>query len=216
MADSNIPTLHEEKALWDNGYSLVAGIDEVGRGALAGPVAAGAVILPPDVKPRSLSGVRDSKLLTPEARERLLDKIRRVALCTSVGLVPSRTIDRIGIVNATRLAMRKAIEGLKQPPESVLIDFFTLPDFTLPQKGVEEGDTRCMSIACASVVAKVARDHLMIRFDHIYPGYAFAENKGYGTEEHVDNLIALGPSPIHRLSFHPKRMLPGFENLDET
>ena len=215
MADNQIPTFDEEKALWAKGCRLIAGIDEVGRGALAGPVAAGAVILAPEVDGEWLKDVRDSKLLTPKARERLSIQIREVALCVSVGLVPSRVIDKIGIMNATRLAMKKAIESLKFCPESVLIDYLVLPDVELPQEGVEEGDTRCMSIACASIVAKVARDHIMVKFDRIYPGYNLAQNKGYCTEEHVNRLEKLGPSPIHRLTFHPKRMLPGFENSGE-
>jgi ribonuclease HII len=218
MTDNRVPTFKEERALWKKGCRLVAGIDEVGRGALAGPVAAGAVILPPGVDARFLQDVRDSKLLTPKARERLSALIKRVAVCTSVGFVPSHLIDAIGISNATRLAMKKAIANLTCYPESILIDYLVVPDIALPQKGVEDGDTLCMSIACASIVAKVARDAIMVKFDHVYPGYNLTDNKGYCTEEHVEKLEKLGPSPIHRLSFHPKRMLPGFENAgdDET
>jgi len=218
MDENLIPTFDEEKALWSKGCRLIAGIDEVGRGALAGPVAAGAVILPSEIDAEWLKEVRDSKLITPLMRERLSIKIREAALCVGIGLVPPHVIDTIGILNATRLAMKKAIESLRYCPESILIDYLVLPDVTLPQKGVAEGDTRCISIACASIVAKVARDHIMVKFDRIYPGYNFADNKGYCTEEHVERLEKLGPSPIHRLSFHPKRMLPGFENTgkDET
>jgi ribonuclease HII len=218
MRDNLIPTFDEEKALWSKGCRLIAGIDEVGRGALAGPVAAGAVILPSEIDAEWLGEVRDSKLITPLMRERLSIKIWEAALCVGIGLVPPPVIDTIGILNATRLAMKKAIESLRYCPESILIDYLVLPDVTLPQKGVAEGDTRCISIACASIVAKVARDHIMVKFDRIYPGYNFADNKGYCTEEHVERLEKLGPSPIHRLSFHPKRRLPGFENTgkDET
>ncbi len=212
MPENRVPNFKEEKAIWRTGCRLVAGIDEVGRGALAGPVAAGAVVLSPDIDPGLLREVRDSKLLTPRAREKLAVKIRENALCVSVGFVPPHVIDTIGILNATRLAMKKAIEKLDNCPEHILIDYLEIPDLSLPQKGVAEGDTCCVSIACASIVAKVARDEIMVRFDRVYPGYHFAENKGYGTLEHVDCLMKLGPSPIHRLSFHPKRMLPGFEN----
>jgi ribonuclease HII len=211
MSDHRVPNLREEKALWETGFKLVCGVDEVGRGCLAGPVAAGAVILPADCERQKLKEIRDSKLLTPPERERLAVRIKRVAVCTGVGLVPPRVIDSIGILNATKLAMKKAIGSLACRPQSVLIDYLTLPDFDLPQKGVEDGDTMCLSIACASIVAKVARDAIMVKFDRIYPGYNLAGNKGYGTEEHVDRLEELGPSPIHRRSFHPKRLLPGFE-----
>lgn len=212
MADNRTPTFNEEKTLWANGCRLVAGIDEVGRGSLAGPVAAGAVILPRKMRGRWLKEVRDSKMLTPKVRERLSAKIKEEAICYSVGFVPPRVIDSIGILNATRLAMKKAIESLKCQPESILIDYLVLPDVSLPQKGVEDGDTLCMSIACASIIAKVTRDAIMVKFDRIYPGYNFIENKGYCTEEHVDQLEKLGYCPIHRLSFHPQRLLPGFEN----
>lgn len=215
MPDNRIPTFKEEKALWKKGCRLVAGIDEVGRGSLAGPVAAGAVILPPEMDAKLLKDVRDSKLLTPKAREHLSTVIKQAAVCIGVGLVPSRVIDSIGILNATRLAMKKAIENLTRHPESILIDYLILPDVALPQKGVSDGDTLCMSIACASIIAKVTRDAIMVKFDRIYPGYNFAGNKGYCTGEHVEKLERLGPSPIHRLSFHPKRMLPGFENTGD-
>jgi ribonuclease HII len=215
MPENNVPTLKEERLLWKQGFRLVAGVDEVGRGALAGPVAAGAVILSTNVSTRTLKDIRDSKLLTAKARERLATTIKKVAVCTAVGMVPSRMIDSIGILNATRLAMKKAIETLSSRPDSVLIDYLTLPDFALPEKGVTDGDTLCLSIACASIIAKVTRDAIMVRFDGIYPGYNLAENKGYCTEEHIDLFEKLGPCPIHRLSFHPKRMLPGFEDTGD-
>ena len=216
MPDSSrIPTLSEEKILWKQVFVLVAGVDEVGRGALAGPVAAAAVILPPKVHSTILKDIRDSKLLTAKTRERLAKAINKLAVCTAIGMGPSRIIDSIGILNATRLAMKKAIDSLDSKPDSILIDYLTLPGFDGPEKGVVDGDTRCISIACASIIAKVARDAIMVRFETIYPGYNLAGNKGYCTPEHVGLFEKLGPSPIHRLSFHPKRLLAGSEdNVD--
>jgi ribonuclease HII len=212
------PTFDEENLLRASGLRIIAGIDEVGRGALAGPVAAGAVILPAKIRFAWLKDVRDSKMLSPKTREGLSEKIKGAAISYSIGLVPPHLIDSIGILNATRLAMKRAIEGLKYRPDSLLIDYLSLPGVSLPQKGVINGDTLCMSIACASIIAKVERDAIMVSFDHLYPGYQFAENKGYGTGEHVDQLEKRGFSPIHRLTFHPKRMLPGFAltNHDEA
>ncbi|MFH1639629.1 MAG: ribonuclease HII [Chloroflexota bacterium] len=197
------PTFAEEKILWEHGFRLVAGLDEVGRGALAGPVAAGAVILPPGLSSDWLGDVRDSKQLTPLAREYLSGKIREVALGVGVGYVSHRMIDAGGIVRATRLAMQRAVAHLAVPPESLLIDYLLLPEVPIPQRGIVKGDDRCFSIACASIVAKVARDHLMKKMDTVYPGYNLSGNKGYGTGEHIACLSRLGPCPIHRRSFQP-------------
>ncbi|MFH0847392.1 MAG: ribonuclease HII [Chloroflexota bacterium] len=203
MTDSQKPTFAEERQLWKQGCRLVAGVDEVGRGALAGPVCAAAVVLPAELKASWLKDVRDSKLLSPKVRERLAEKIRKVALGVGVGIISVESINAFGIAVATRMAMRQAIDSLKVMPDTLLIDFFTLPDVNLPQKGVVDGDTLCFSIACASIVAKVARDELMTGFDRLYPGYALAENKGYGTGEHLECLRRLGPCAIHRHSFQP-------------
>jgi len=200
-----VPTLVQEKLCWAQGYRLVAGIDEVGRGALAGPVAAGAVILPSAIDAVCLDGVRDSKLLTPKRRETLSADIRRVALGISVGFVPPQVIDRLGIGRATRLAMKLTVAQLLPPPDALLIDYFRLPEVPLPQTGVVDGDRCCLSIASASIIAKVARDRLMVRFDRVYPGYGLARSKGYGTAEHLECLHRLGLSPIHRRSFKPVR-----------
>ena len=187
------------------GYRRVAGVDEVGRGPLAGPVVAAAVVLPPDIDAPWLGLVRDSKELTAPARELLYRHIRKAALGVGVGRVDSEVIDDLGIMAATRLAMRLAIEQLRPPPESVLIDHITVPDVRLPQKGITKGDSLCTSIACASIVAKVTRDRLMLEFDRAYPQYGFRRHKGYGTREHLDCLRREGPCAIHRRSFRPVR-----------
>ncbi len=209
--DKPVPTFDEEKVLWEKGVTLVAGIDEVGRGALAGPVAAAAVIWPKDLKAPWCSKVRDSKLLTPKERGNLFTRISETAVAVGIGIIPSREIDKYGIAKAARLAMKMAVEKLAKKPDSLLIDFFKLPEVNLPQKGVVDGDSLCFSIACASIIAKVARDELMVGFDRKYPGYNLAENKGYCTEEHLECLSRLGPSAIHRVSFQPVReaMRPG-------
>ncbi len=201
------PSLAEEKVLEAQGYQYIAGIDEVGRGALAGPVVASAVILPHHIDAPWLSMVRDSKQLTPQRRELLFRYISEIAISTGTGMVPSEVIDTEGIAKATRIAMTLAIDQLSPPPESLLIDYMRLPDVSLPQKGIVNGDSLCLSIACASIIAKVTRDHLMIELDRTYPGYGLAQHKGYGTKEHLACLRRLGPSPIHRQSFRPVKAM---------
>lgn len=203
MAYLPIPTFEEEKILQAQGYRLIAGVDEVGRGALAGPVAAAAVILPSRLRAPWLKQVRDSKLLDPPKREKLSQYIHRVAISIGIGMVSHEVIDRQGIVRATYRAMRLAISQLSPPPEALLIDYLHLPGTRLPQKGVTDGDSLCISIACASIVAKVARDRLMVELDDTYHSYGLAQHKGYGTEEHLACLQRLGPCPIHRRSFSP-------------
>jgi len=202
------PSFAEEERLAMQGYRFIAGIDEVGRGALAGPVVAAAVILPHRLKTSWLRQVKDSKLLTAEKREYLFDFIREAAISTGVGIVSHRIIDTRNIVRATRLAMKRAIEQLSPPADTLLIDFLSLPEVPISQKGIVNGDGLCFSIACASIIAKVTRDRLMIEMDAAYPGYSLGKHKGYCTEEHVTNLNKRGPSPIHRRSFRPvKEML---------
>ncbi len=196
-----VPTFREENILQKQGYKFVAGIDEVGRGCLAGPVAAAAVILHPGYKTGWLKQIRDSKKLTADKREYLSVEIRKAAVAVGIGFVSAEEIDNHGIVRATRQAMKKAIGQLSPSADSLLIDYFRLPDIELPQKGVLDGDSLCISIACASIIAKVARDHLMVELDGTYPGYRFANHKGYGTKEHRSCLEKLGLSPIHRHSF---------------
>ncbi len=205
MDDRRVPTMAEERRLWTQGYKLVAGIDEAGRGSLAGPVMAAAVILPPRVRGSWADRVRDSKLLSERQREELYDPICENAVAFAVGSVDSWTIEAIGIARATQIAMTQAISQLSPAPQALLIDYFTLPHVKLPQKGVENGDTLCFSIACASIIAKVTRDRLMAHFDEIYPGYYFARHKGYSTEEHMALIRRLGPCPIHRRTFQPVR-----------
>lgn len=198
-----VPTFAEEKLLFRRGYQYIAGVDEVGRGCLAGPVVAAAVILPPRIKSHWLKRVRDSKLLDSPTRETLSYYIRGEAFCFGIGCIESSIIDTKGIVFATQAAMKIALEQLSPSPEAILIDYFELPDINLPQKGVVEGDSVCLSIACASIVAKVHRDQLMVELDKTYPGYCFADNKGYGTPQHYKGLSKQGPCAIHRASFKP-------------
>ena len=189
------------------GYYRVAGVDEAGRGPLAGPVVAAAVVLRPDVDVPWLGLVRDSKQLTTPAREFLYQHIIEAALGVGVGICDSQIIDRRGIVTATRLAMKSAVDQLQPPAESLLIDYVSLPDVRLPQRAITHGDGLCLSIACASIVAKVTRDRMMVEFDDIYPGYGFRKHKGYGTPEHFTCLRRLGPCSIHRRSFEPVKSM---------
>ena len=208
------PSFTEEKRLEAQGYHLIAGIDEAGRGALAGPVVAAAVILPCRIDAPWLDQVKDSKQLSPAKRELLFHNIHQIAISIGISLAPPEVIDAQGIIKATRLAMKLAINQLSPPPESLLIDYMLLPEVPLPQKGITNGDKLCFSIACASIMAKVARDHLMIELDRTYPGYGLAQHKGYGTEKHLSCLHRLGPSPIHRQSFKPVRdIIKAFSNL---
>ncbi len=205
----------EEKLCEQQGYRLVAGIDEVGRGCLAGPVVAAAVIMTLDKHLSWYKKVRDSKLLTPEQREFLCPCIYEAAVSIGTGVVYPDIIDTWGMTRAVRLAMKQAVQKLLPQPDYVLIDYLTVPDLLLPQKGVVNGDTLCFSIACASIVAKVFRDHMMVELDKDYPGYGLARHKGYGTREHIVSLRKLGPSPIHRRSFQPVRNIAQltFENM---
>ncbi len=200
-----MPSFIEEEQLMALGYRLIAGVDEVGRGALAGPVVAAAVILPNDVDASSLDGVRDSKLISPTKRELLYYHIYEMAVSVGVGVVPHSVVDSQGVIRATRMAMKQAIERLSPSPESLLIDHLHLPELELPQKGITHGDNLCFSIACASIIAKVARDWLMEELDRLYPGYGLAQHKGYGTRQHVARLARLGACPIHRRTFRPVR-----------
>jgi ribonuclease HII len=200
-----LPSFAEEKLLEAQGYRLIAGVDEVGRGALAGPVVAAAVILSYQRDAPWLNQVKDSKQLSAARRQILSHHIHEIAISIGIGITPNDTIDNQDIIRATRLAMKSAIDQLSPPPESLLIDYMLLPEVPLPQKGIKDGDSLCFSIACASIIAKVARDRLMIEFDRVHPGYGLAQHKGYGTREHLSCLHRLGPSPIHRQSFKPVR-----------
>ena len=206
---SHRPDLSEERRLWARGYGLVAGLDEAGRGAWAGPVVAAAVVLPPNRPELAdlLAPVRDSKLLTPRQRDLCYDLILRYALAYGVGSVPASEIDRIGIVPSTRRAMRQAIAALPNWPDYLLIDFLLLPQISLPQMAMPKGDRYRLSIAAASIIAKVTRDRWMIALDDHLPGYGMARHKGYGTRQHRAALQELGPTSQHRHSFAPIRAL---------
>lgn len=199
------PTFDHERTLWKQGLRLIAGVDEVGRGPLAGPVVAAAVILPPRCRFAWLADIRDSKLLLAPKREKLAEKIRAKALAVGVGVVPPHRIDALGIAPAGRLAMAEALAGLAIVPEYALIDAFALPEVDVPHHGITDGDALSLSIAAASIVAKVHRDHIMTMYDALYPEYGFAQNKGYSTAGHLEALARHGPCLIHRRSFAPVR-----------
>ena len=203
------PTFQEEKIQWQQGFRFVAGIDEAGRGPLAGPVVAAAVVLPHELKTKWAYRVADSKFISETTREYLFGVIGKTALGVGVGVIDAAIIDEVGIAKATRLAMKSAVRQLFPAPDYLLIDYFRLPEVKTPQKGVIEGDSICFSIACASIIAKVTRDRLMRELDESYPGYYLAEHKGYGTKKHLECLQRLGPSPIHRMSFQPVRECMG-------
>ncbi len=190
--------LLHEKELWNAGKPHIAGVDEVGRGPLAGPVVTAAVILPQDF---SLLGVDDSKKLSPKKRDELYDQILEAAVCWAVGRREPQRIDEINILEATKEAMRDAVNSLSVRPDHVLVDAVRIPGLDIPQTGIIHGDALSVSIAAASIVAKVTRDREMERMAVLYPGYAFESNKGYGTKAHYEGLAALGPCPIHRKSF---------------
>jgi ribonuclease HII len=203
------PNLDEEFKLRATGHAHVAGIDEAGRGAWAGPVCAAAVVLPLDRSdlPDLLAGVRDSKQLRAARREALLPRILEVADAVGIGWASSAEVDELGVVAATRRAMACAVTGLNGQADALLIDHVRLPDVALPQRAFPKADIRCLSVAAASIVAKVNRDRLMAALDESLPGYGFASHKGYGTPAHQQALKRLGPSPVHRLSWQPIRKI---------
>lgn len=179
-------------------YTYICGIDEAGRGPLAGPVVAGAVILPEDCE---ILYLNDSKKLSAKRREKLYDEIMEKALATGIGMASPARIDEINILQATYEAMREAVQKLKIPPQILLNDAVTIPAITIPQVPIVKGDALSVSIAAASILAKVTRDRLMVEYEKILPGYGFAENKGYGSAAHIEALKRLGPTPIHRRAF---------------
>jgi len=196
----HIPDLTFESHLWQAGYRRVAGVDEAGRGAWAGPVAAAAVILPSvPYRARTLDGVRDSKQMTPLQRERLAPRIREAALAWGVGFASAAEIDSLGIVRATKLAAMRALEGLA--PDCLLTDYLVFPEVELPQTAVIKGDQKSLSVAAASVLAKTSRDAIMRDMEADYPDYGFGRHKGYGTQAHRLALMRLGKCATHRRSF---------------
>jgi ribonuclease HII len=190
-----------EQELRSRGFRLVAGADEVGRGSLFGAVVAGAVILSPDSPVR---GLNDSKQIEPERREILAQRIRERAVAWSVAAVDAATIDRINIYEASRLAMKMAVQLLRPAADFVLVDAVAL-DLPLPQQPLIQGDERCHAIAAASILAKVYRDNMMREWDRFYPEYGLANHKGYHAPEHMEAIRRLGPTPMHRFSFEPVR-----------
>jgi ribonuclease HII len=198
------PDFRFEIALWQQGYRRIAGIDEAGRGALAGPVSAAALVFPPNPDlSLDLQGVRDSKQMTPAERSTWAGRLVRLCLAWGVGFASAQEIDELGILPATHLAMRRAVERLGLQADHLLVDYLQLPEVPLPQTPLVKGDARSLSIAAASILAKTQRDALLCQLDQQYPGYGLAQHKGYGTLAHRLALEHLGPSPIHRLSFKP-------------
>jgi len=211
-----IPHLGLEELLWQAGNRYIAGIDEAGRGALAGPVAVAAVILPPRTSiAQELRGVRDSKQMTPAQRAYWRLAIREAAADFGVGLACAQEIDALGILPATRLAAARAVAALSIVPEHLLLDYLPLPDLPIPQTSLPKGDRISLSIAAASVLAKTGRDAILSELHEQYPAYGFARHKGYGSAAHCAAIAQLGPSPVHRLSFAPckawesRRMVDG-------
>lgn len=193
-------TCRAELRLKQEGYQHICGVDEVGRGPLAGPVYACALILPEERIPQ---GIKDSKRISEKKRERLADEIMAVA-DYGIGVVEPKIIDEINILEATKRAMHDAVLALEQEVDFVLVDAVNIPDLDIPQKALVKGDDRSVTIAAASIVAKVLRDRLMRHYDEIYPGYGFAQHKGYGTKAHREAILERGPCPIHRMSFLTK------------
>lgn len=187
-----------EGALREQGVRYIAGIDEVGRGPLAGPVVAAAVILPEDF---DVLGVNDSKKLSEKRREELFIRIKEKAVAWAIGMADNQTIDEINILQATKRAMIEAVENLSVKPEHLLIDAVKLEDLEIPQTSIIKGDEKSLSVAAASILAKVTRDHMMVEYAKEYPGYAFEKNKGYGTKAHYEGIYARGICPIHRRTF---------------
>ena len=208
------PTYDEEAALLEEGYAVIsaeqaAGVDEAGRGSLAGPVIAAAAVLPVHPNGEWLRGIRDSKQLTPRRRLAALETMGESSVTLATGSASAGEIDTIGIIEATRAAMTRAVAALPVLPQFLLIDAMILPDLDIPQRSIIKGDAKCLSIAAASIKAKVSRDALMCDADAEYPHYGFARHKGYATREHLDSLEVVGPCEIHRFSFAPVRRLQG-------
>jgi ribonuclease HII len=191
-----------ELARQQSGYKQIAGIDEAGRGALAGPVIAAAVILPTHC---NINGLRDSKQLSPKQRAHLFDEIHNVAVSIGIGSADHRVIDRLNVLEATLLAMQEAIGKLTPPPDCLLVDGLNLPEVGIVGEAIPKGDSRSYSIAAASIIAKVTRDRLMVELDPIYPNYGFSRHKGYPTSQHRQAIAQFGASDIHRRTF---KLLP--------
>src|SRR5258708_2471655 len=202
-----MPTSRYERAAREKGFRVIAGLDEAGRGALFGPVFAAAVVLDPD---RPIRGLDDSKELTPERREVLAPRIRERAIAWAVAAADALEIDRFNILQAARLAMRRAVQQLRAPCDYLLVDAVKV-DVALPQKALIHGDALCFSIAAASILAKVARDAALTEWDRVFPEYGLAHNKCYSTPEHIEPLERIGPTTLHRFSFEPVRNVSKYQ-----
>jgi ribonuclease HII len=187
-----------ERALWDQGFQLVAGMDEAGRGPLAGPVVAACVLLPHGF---TLEGINDSKKISPKKRNELYDQIMSIALAVGIGMIDAKEIDRVNILNATRNAMEMAVKEMAIQADYLLIDALENLEIPIPHKGIIKGDEKSHSIAAASIIAKVTRDRYMGEMDRYYPEYGFGKHKGYGTKAHIQAIQLYGPCPIHRKTF---------------
>ncbi len=201
--------LETEKKFFELNYKLIGGVDEAGRGPLAGPVVAACVVIGPDfeIEPGDLELVADSKKLSAKNREKIFKAIREKALAVEIGIVNNEDIDKINILQASFLAMRRAIKKLKIQPDYILVDGgFKIPKLDTPQTAIIKGDTKVWVIAAASIIAKVSRDWMMSEFDKTYPQYLFAKHKGYGTKDHLEKIKEYGPCAIHRFSFAPIRI----------
>ena len=207
-----ISLLEYERTLWQSGFAAIAGVDEAGRGPLAGPVVAAAVIFP---KGRSeIFGIFDSKMLSEKSRNSMFGVIKDEALSYGIGIVDHIDIDSLNILQATYKAMSLAIENCAMEPDYVLVDGRGLPPLTIPAQAIVKGDTKSMSIAAASILAKVTRDRLMVVLHDRYPEYGFQQHKGYPTKRHIQAIRTFGLSPVHRRSFRPKQLLDVYETVD--
>ncbi len=190
-----------EASLFEKGYNLVAGVDEAGRGPLAGPVVAAAIILPPKIR---IDGLKDSKKLSHKRRDILFDEIAASGAICAVGVIDNNTIDQLNIFKASLLAMQKAVNSLEKKPDFLLVDgAFTIPNIQIPQIAIVGGDSLCMSISAASIIAKVTRDRIMDKYQELYPQYSFGQHRGYPTKLHLEELKEFGPTEIHRKSYRP-------------
>lgn len=206
---SEVDPFYYEDLARKNGYKWIAGVDEAGRGPLAGPVVAAAVIIPEGI---ILKGIKDSKKMTEKAREKAFEEISKIALAVSVGVVSHKSIDQINILNATLAAMKQAVLALDPIPDHILVDGIHKIPVAIPQKCIIKGDQICRSISAASIIAKVYRDRIMYSYHNLFPEYGFLRHKGYGTAKHRSIIKHLGPSPIHRLTFRGVKIIDAGKN----
>jgi len=200
---SNRPTFLEEQKLWNSGYKFIAGLDEVGRGTIAGPVVTGIVVLPESLSGEWVSHINDSKRMTPKRRQYVLGHLQDSAIALQTGISSVEEVDQLGIVEAVQLAMKRSVCSIQITPQFLLMDAFELNGIDIPQKAIVKGDTLSMSIAAASILAKETRDSLMVGFHEKFPQYGFDSHKGYGTKKHIEALKLYGPCPLHRKTFRP-------------